>query len=294
MGQMQIIRELTPLSAQDSLYIIERIKENFDFPLHSHGEFELNFIENARGAQRIIGDSVDEIEEYELILITGPDLVHTWQTYHCKSKKIREITIQFAKNLLPPELLDKNQFQPIREMFVRAQKGLSFSLHTILKVRPLLNSLPHETEGFFSVISFFTLLYELSKDKSARELASSSFARRTDNSRCRRIQQVEAFVESNYSKDISLKDVAAIANMSEYSFGRFFKAQTGRTFTDYLIGIRIGHAVRAMVSTSDTILEISYKCGFNNVSNFNRLFRKIKGYSPREFREFYKKRKLIL
>lgn len=59
-------------------------------------------------------------------------------------------------------------------MFDRAQKGLSFSLHTILKVRPLLNSLPHETEGFFSVISFFTLLYELSKDKNARELASTS------------------------------------------------------------------------------------------------------------------------
>lgn len=174
MGQTQIIRELTPLSEQDSLYIIERNKEAFDFPLHSHDEFELNYIENARGAQRIIGDSVDEIEEYELILITGPNLVHTWQTHRCRSKKIREITIQFASNLLPRELLEKNQFQPIREMFDRAQKGLSFSLHTILKVRPLLNSLPHETEGFFSVISFFTLLYELSKDKNARELASTS------------------------------------------------------------------------------------------------------------------------
>ena len=71
MGQTQIIRELTPLSEQDSLYIIERNKEAFDFPLHSHDEFELNYIENARGAQRIIGDSVDEIEEYEHILITG-------------------------------------------------------------------------------------------------------------------------------------------------------------------------------------------------------------------------------
>ena len=116
MGQTQTIRELTPLSEQDSLYIIERNKEAFDFPLHSHDEFELNYIENARGAQRIISDSVDEIEEYELILITGPNLVHTWLTHRCRSKKIREITIQFASNLLPRELLEMNQFQPIREM----------------------------------------------------------------------------------------------------------------------------------------------------------------------------------
>ena len=106
-------KEITPLSKKDCFYIVERYKKEFNYPLHIHDECELNFIENAQGAKRIVGDSSEEISNYELVLITSKELEHTWEQNNCKSNNIREITIQFSPKLFPMELIEKNQFRSI-------------------------------------------------------------------------------------------------------------------------------------------------------------------------------------
>ena len=160
-AQNQIIREITPLSDKDCFYIAERYKTEFTYPMHSHAEFELNFTEKAAGVRRIVGDSAEIISDYDLVLITGKDLEHVWEQHDCCSKEIREITIQFSSDLFFKSFINKNQFDSIRSMLDRAQKGLCFPMQAIMKVYPLLDTLASEKQGFYAVIKFLTILYEL-------------------------------------------------------------------------------------------------------------------------------------
>ena len=82
--------------------------------------------------------------------------------------------------------------------------------------------------------------------------------------------------------------------MTPVSFSRFFKLRTGKSLSDYIIDIRLGHATRQLVDSMKTVAEICYECGFNNLSNFNRIFKKKKGCSPKEFREIYYKKKVFV
>lgn len=121
-----ILREITPLTSSDCFTIFTRVKSEFDFPLHYHEEFELNFISNAKGARRVIGDHIAEIDDLELVLV-GPNLPHVWQTHKSKNKKITEVTIQFHKDLFDEKLLRRNQLSYIRTMLERSVKGILFS-----------------------------------------------------------------------------------------------------------------------------------------------------------------------
>ena len=132
MTQNSIIREITPLSDKDCFYIAERHKTEFTYPMHNHSEFELNFCEKAAGVRRIVGDSSEVIGDYDLVLITGKELEHVWEQNDCRSRDIREITIQFSSDLFFESFLNKNQFNSIRQMLERAQKGLSFPMSTIM------------------------------------------------------------------------------------------------------------------------------------------------------------------
>ena len=105
-----IIREITPLSDKDCFYIADRYKTEFTYPIHCHKEYELNFIEHGVGLSRIVGDSKESVGEYDLVLITSPDLEHVWEQGECKSDNIHEITVQFSPAFLSG-LINKNQFE---------------------------------------------------------------------------------------------------------------------------------------------------------------------------------------
>ena len=289
-----VLHEITPLSEGDCIYVIERRKSEFNYPIHTHREFEINYIENAAGAQRVVGDSIEEIGDYELVLVANANLEHGWQNHNLRSHDIREITIQFSDDWLSDKLLDKNQFLSISRMLRLGAKGVVFPLSTILRVRPLLNALTCEQKGFYLVITFLSLLYELSVSGEIRPLASTAFAHVDDNSQSRRIRLADAYLQKNFARDITLREMAELVNMSDVAFSRFFSQHTGKSFTDYLIDIRIGKVARMLVDTSKTIAEICYECGYNNMSNFNRIFRRKKGCTPREFREMYRKKQVIV
>jgi AraC-like DNA-binding protein len=110
----------------------------------------------------------------------------------------------------------------------------------------------------------------------------------------RRVHKVKTFIDAHYRDEIRLSQLADIAGMSTSSFSRFFKLHTGRNLSEYIIDLRLGHACRLLVDSSRTVAEIGYSCGFNNLSNFNRIFKKRKGCSPSEFRENYHKTRVII
>lgn len=290
----QIIREITPLSDKDCFYIAERYKTEFTYPIHNHAEFELNFTEKAAGVRRIVGDSAETISDYDLVLITGKDLEHVWEQHDCHSKEIREITIQFSHDLFFKSFIHKNQFDSIRRMLDKAQKGLCFPMAAILKVYPMLDTLASENQGFYAVIKFLTVLYELSLFEEARTLSSSSFAKIDIHSDSRRVQKVQEYINGHYKEEVRLNQLADMVGMTSVAFSRFFKLRTGKNLSDYIIDIRLGYAARLLVDSTMSIAEICYDCGFNNLSNFNRIFKKKKRCSPKEFRENYRKKKKLV
>lgn len=289
-----IIREITPLAEHDCLYIVDRRKTEFTYPIHCHQEYELNFIERAAGVRRVVGDSSEVIGDYDLVLITGKDLEHVWEQNVCDSKEIREITIQFAADFLPDSLLSKNQFDSIRQMLDRAKCGLSFSLPTIMKVYNRLERMSAQTQGFYAVIDFLYILHELAQSSDARVLSSSSFAQIEASSDSRRVNKVKKYIDEHYREEMRLSLLADLAGMTPVSFSRFFRLRTGKTLSDYIIDIRLGFATRMLVDSTQTIAEICYGSGFNNLSNFNRMFKRKKGCSPKEFREHYRKKKVVV
>ena len=289
-----IIREITPLSDKDCFYIAERYKTEFTYPIHNHAEYELNFTEHAAGVKRIVGDSTEIIGDYDLVLITGKELEHVWEQHECTSKQIREITIQFSSDLFFKSFINKNQFDSIRRMLEQAQKGLCFPMSAILKIYSLIDKLASEEQGFYAVIKFLSILYELSLCSEARTLSSSSFAKIGITSDSRRVQKVQDYINEHYREEIRLNQLADIAGMTPVSFSRFFKIRTGKNLSDYIIDIRLGFAARLLVDSTESIAEICYDCGFNNLSNFNRIFKKKKGCVPKEFRENYRKKKVVI
>lgn len=291
----KVLRELPPLLDSDFMYVADRRKKEFTYPIHKHEVFELNYVENGDGVLRIVGDSAETIGNRELVLITSPDLEHVWEQDKCKSEDIREITVQFFFDFNSSySLFNRHPLLPIKRLFERARKGVAFTPETIEKVYPLLNSLSSTKDKFYSVINFLTLLYELSLADDTRELASSSFAKVDVDSESRRILKVKEYINKHYTEEIRLADMADLVGMSTTSFSRFFKLRSGKTLSDYVVEMRLGVAARQLVDTTNSVSEICYDCGFNTLSNFNRLFRKYKGCSPTEFREKYFKTKIIV
>ena len=292
--ESKVIHEITPLMGKDVLYIADRKKKEFTYPIHNHEVYELNFVEHAPGVRRIVGDSNEVIGEYDLVLITSPDLEHVWEQNTCVSDDIREITIQFDIDLSESGIFARNPFNSMKKMMLEARKGLCFPMDAIMRVYQQLDTLSSVKDGFYAFMQFMTILYELSKCDGARTLSSSSFAKVEVTSDSRRVQKVKSFIDQHYKDEIRLSQVADIAGMSPSAFSRFFKLHTGRNLSEYIIDLRLGYASRMLVDSTHSIAEIGFGCGFNNLSNFNRIFKKRKGCSPSEFRENYHKTRIIV
>ena len=282
----QLLREITPLTLGDCFTLFSRVKTGFDFPLHYHEEFELNFIQNGKGAKRMIGDHIEEINDLELVLV-GPNLQHGWFTHKLKGQPLHEITIQFHRDLFDSKFLERNQMSFIRKMFEKSLRGILFSRETTEAIMPRLFALT-ERHGFDSVLELLSILHDLSTSRNIRTLSNTSFNNaETISYNSRRIHVVMEYFNKNFHKEVSLNEVAKLISMSDVAFSRFFKLRTGNTFVDTLNEVRLGHASRMLIDTTQSVNEIAYRCGFNNMSNFNRIFKKKKNCTPKEFRLAY-------
>ena len=280
-----ILKEITPLGKND-LFIANYWPDNqMDFPLHFHEDYELNLTLNVRG-KRILGNLVEDFTEKDLV-ITTPNVLHCYKRDDAfLNTRCEVVVIQFPKELPSWGIFDTDQLRDIRNMLCQPAPGLKFSEETAEAVRERLLRLP-TVEGFEGVQLFLDILHELAcADRTQVELigvqsSDSSFPH------SRRINRIVQFVEKNYNRKISLEDVGEQVGMSASSVSRFFKKRR-HNFWDYLNGFRIDRAAQMMIETEHTISEISYACGFNNISNFNRVFRERIGTTPSDYRNKFK------
>jgi len=281
-----VLREITPLTKADCFTMFTRKKNYFDFPLHFHDEIELNFIQNAQGARRMVGDHIEEIGEIELALI-GPNLEHAWFGEDFGEREITEVTIQFDNDLFSEKFLSKNQLSFIRRMLEKSTRGILFFFFIVKQLAPRILALSKK-QGFDSVLELMSILHDLSISRNYRILSDSGYnqvEKHTYSSR--RIEKVMNYAHQNFHKPITLAEVAKITSMTETAFSRFFKLHTGMTFINCLNEIRLGHASRMLIETTHSISEIAYDCGFNNISNFNRIFKTKKKCTPKDLRASY-------
>lgn len=289
----KILTEITPLTDSDCFYIVDRRKKQFDFPMHRHLEYEINFIKGCAGARRVVGDSIEVLSDFDLAII-GPGLEHTWEQHHCNFEDKREITIQFNPTLLSREFLDRSSLHPIRDLLFKARQGIAFGTDAILSLYSELDDIARKPNGFESFLSLLRILNKLAMIPDCKTLSSTTFARAEESSNSRRITKVEKAIVENYRDELTLDGLADIAGMSPSSFSRFFKKSTGKTLSEYIIDVRLGHAARELADSTKTVAEICYESGFNNVSNFNRAFKSRRGCTPKDFRDNYRKHKVII
>lgn len=277
-----VFREIPPLAPEDSFLVFDRIKKSFDYPYHYHPEIEINFVHQGKGYRRMIGDHVDVIGDLELVMV-GPNLPHCWANYHCKNKKTHEITVQFNQDFFDQALLKKNILKPINTLLIESSKGILFSEKTAEKVKESFISLS-SLNSIDSFLEIMKILYELaiSEDKVFLSSYSIEFETFVDNDKMKIIHD---YCHKNFENRITLEEVASLANMSIVTFNRFIKKRCGKTFINYLNEIRVSYVTRWLIENNLNISEIAYKAGFNNLANFNKIFKSIKGVTPTHFKE---------
>ena len=281
----EILKEIIPITLNDCYTILSRVKTDFDFPLHYHDAFELNYLRNTKGAKRIIGSHMEDIEDEELVMV-GPNLEHAWFRNNCITKDGQEITLQFHKDLIDDKLLNRTQLYFIKNLFELSYRGILFSKETTIQIRPRIINLS-EKKGFDGVLELLSILHDLSISRNMRILSAKTIHLESHSYTSRRIEKALDYMNKNFDKHITLTAVSKIANMTEAPFSRFFKSKTGSNFVDSLNEIRISHATKMLIETSQMISEIAYQSGFNSMANFNKLFKRKKGLTPKEYRDSY-------
>lgn len=276
-----IEREITPLTDEEFFIVLNNFHAKFDFPVHYHPEYELNFVFNSRG-KRVVGDSIQNYEDMDMVLV-GPNTPHAWSGDN-NHDDVRVITIQFQHMILSEATLNRKVMAPVKEMLDTSYRGIEFSREIQLTFKSRLIELC-EMSGFDSLLELLSILYDLSISRNQKLLSSSSYVNKYENSKSRRIKIVTDYIYENYADQIKLKEVADLVNMSETAFSHFFKKRTHRSFSELLHDVRVGNASRLLIESEKSMAEIGYECGFNNLSNFNRIFKKKKGCTPSEFKK---------
>lgn len=276
-----IQQEIVPITSDDLFIILNYPDAKFDYPIHCHPEYEINVVMKTEGT-RVVGDSEESFADLDIVM-TGPYVPHVW-----KSDLVTNhvITIQFSKELLNFQMINKRLFMPIRQMLVDSMQGLQFYGEEAARIKDEIIELT-KMQGFGTATKFLEILNSLAH-ASRRKLVTNMYESEVliSQSKSRRISKVCRYIEENLSRKISLTDVALLVNMSESAFSHFFKKKTGISFITYVNNLRVAKACDLLASTSLSASEICYDCGFNNKSNFIRIFTKRKNMTPIEYRNY--------
>ena len=283
-----LIIEIPPIGERDCYYIQERYKPCFNYPLHKHNVYEFNFVEHCEGARRIVGDSVEVLGEYDLAFM-GCNLEHVWEQYECKPGIIHEITIMIPADLFDAKFMEKNCMKPVKDMFENAQVGIAFGMRAIMTVYDRINQIVSSEPSFGTVQTLLSIIYDLAASGDYHTLASSHYSHAEVPVTSRRIKKLKDYIDAHFNEEIRIEVLADMVGMTPNALSRFFKQRTNRSISNYINEVRLGHATNMLADSTMSIAEISYRCGFNTISNFNRIFKNIKEITPKEFRESYKK-----
>jgi len=254
---------------------------------HYHQEFELSFITEGSG-KRIVGDSIEEFHPGDLIFI-GPRIPHVWfseethQRQH-SGRTLESVYMLFNSDILPQDLTMLPEFDHVRKAKTLSERGIRITGDTLNEVSRIMLQLPYMS-SMKRLMFFYEIMDLIGKSESFSYLASEEYVKTKFETTNSRVNRIHEFLMKNYQNDIDLDEVADIVHMAPASVCRFFKSATGLTIFEYLNKIKIDYSCQLLLNTDQNIVDISYDCGFNNLSHFNKQFRKFIGKTPSEIRK---------
>lgn len=277
-----LYQKLTPEA--EGGFVFKAIRApSFDCPWHAHPEHELILVLKSNG-YRIVGDCMRPLRPGDLVLV-GAHLPHIWNDEPAAQQQpeVHALILQFEPHLIGEPLLQRPEMTLIRRLFERSARGLHFYGATEAAVGRLMREM-ESLQGFDRIVQFFRILGLLGASHEYEELASPGFSPTSVEYDRERIDRTLQFINTHLGHPIRLSQAAKSINLSEGAFSRFFRTHTGKTFPAFVNELRIGRACRLLIESDKSVTEISYECGFSNLSNFNRQFLRAKRVSPRTFR----------
>jgi AraC-like DNA-binding protein len=250
------------------------------FYWHFHAEYEIVYVEADKGI-RHIGDHISQYEQSDLAFI-GPNIPHLNFDYGVKT--IAEtIVVQMKENFLGDQFFSLPEIASIRDLFLRANRGLAFYGKTKKLVGEQLKQLvrlPH----FEQLIALLQIFHLLSKSEEYLELGSQAIRSAQVLKDQQRLHRIYHFIDSHFQHPIETSEVAQIAGLTKAAFCRYFKKSTHLTFTEFVNQYRINQSKKILLQNK-TVTEACYDSGFENLSYFNKTFKKFTGENPSAFRK---------
>jgi AraC-like DNA-binding protein len=270
---------------QSSFMAFQRNDPGFPFYWHYHPEYELTLIIDSHG-QRLVGDGIADYGPGDLVLL-GTNVPHSWRSGPVKSSKReihRAVVVQFRADFLGEGFFELKEMEAVARLLRNSSNGLAFGhTETGAKVAKYLATIPTASPAERLVL-LLTALVDLAGEPRAQALSSLRVRPIYRPSDQQRIDAICLYLNKHFEEEIEFADLSKRFYMDQASLCRFFKRATGRTMTAYVNELRVGAAAQLLLDTDDSILEIAFRVGFGNYSNFNRQFKRIKGFGPRTLR----------
>jgi AraC-like DNA-binding protein len=278
-----------PTSLQNSFGIRHTIEPNFGKIWHYHPELELHYVVRGEGV-RFIGDNISNFSDGEVILL-GENLPHTWrcnEEYYQHNPKldVEAIVIQFLPDCFGKDFIHLPESFLLPKLFEKAKKGMIIEGRTKKSIIELMKK-ASEANKLEKLILLLSILNLLAETEEFTPITSAYAFYQSNETDTIRLNKVCSYTLSNYKKEITLEEISSISNLSVTSFCRYFKLMTKKTYYDFLIEIRISHACRLLVEDKLPTEVVCFECGFNNVSNFYRHFKKVTAMTPLDYKKKY-------
>jgi AraC-like DNA-binding protein len=274
--------------AKESEYSINCFKAEvpcLDVPWHFHPEMEILYVEKSTGT-RFVGDHSEAFEAGDVGLI-GANLPHVWKSDPIYKKNIPGLTacvfvIHFNDTIFKSNLSALPEMQGINQLLFDSQLGIKFvgaaKVSLAAQMKEIVN-----TTGIEKLLKLIKMLDVMSRTDEKQILASTGYSKIRKSVDFDRFDKAHRYMIDNFQKNVTLEAVSHIVGMTPTSFCRYFKKHTSKSFHTVLNEIRIGHACKLLLENKMNISGICFESGFNNVSNFNEQFKKIKGITPSLF-----------
>jgi AraC-like DNA-binding protein len=252
---------------------------------HAHPELELILILEGYGT-RIIGDTVEPFEAGDMVFI-GSNVPHVWlsdEAFYKPDSKLhsRVIVTYFNPHKFKDVFESVKEFSSIRDMISDASRGIKIFGETRNIIADKLLDLS-TTTGFAKIEALLKIMHIISVSKE-RNLINNKELEDKSPHYSDRLVEVIKFIKANLQNQISLKQVSAIACMTEQSFCRFFRNRMKKSFSQYLLDQRISYASSLLIQTDKSISEISDLCGYKSSSHFCKVFKDQINQSPYQYK----------
>lgn len=276
---MKMILEKVSADDQASFRCLEWDEPDFDCPHHFHPEIEITHILASSG-ERLVGDRFDTFSPGDLAMF-GSNLPHRYRNW--KSGRAHSRVVQFRLDVLG-DTFSLPECRRIRLLIQESAGGLQFSESTRREGCRLIARLFKAPPGPRRLGLLLELLDLFSRDDERRRMASHGFMAPENPEQSKRLERVLNHIDAHWKEKLSLAEVAKVACLHPQSLSRYFRKRLGKTFQEYLIELRLSRASRNLLETENTVVEIAFESGFNNLANFNRQFQKVYHKTPTEYR----------